>query len=122
MKKYFFLLLPVLFLGAGQVWAADGAGGWAAGKSLMESLGLPNATVWDILDNFVTALLSLLGLVSIIAFVISGFKYLQSAGEEAEAKDAKNAMKYSIYGVIVALMGLVILQAVTVMLNAAGPF
>ena len=123
MKKYFLLMMiPLFFLGVGQAWAAVGPSGWTEGKLLMESFGLPNQSVWYILNNFVLALLAIFGIASIIAFVWAGFKYLGAGVDEDEAKDAKNAMKYSIYGIIVALMGFVVLQAITRMLNANPVF
>jgi hypothetical protein len=57
-------------------------------------------------------LLAILGFLGIIGFVIAGILYLTAAGDEDQIGKAKNAMMYSIIGVIVALLGFVIIQAV----------
>lgn len=83
-----------------------------AGICFPITTGLSRAPVYDILFNFVWWLLAILGLIGIIAFVISGMQYLLSAGNEEMVKTAKNSMKYSIIGMIVALSGLVIIFAI----------
>jgi hypothetical protein len=50
--------------------------------------------------------------VAVIGFVISGILYLVAAGDEDAQARAKRAMIYSITGVIVGMVGLVILYAV----------
>jgi purine-cytosine permease-like protein len=62
-------------------------------------------------------LLAILGIFGIIGFVISGILYLTAAGNDDQISTAKNAMKYSIIGVIVALLGFVIIQAVNTLLS-----
>ncbi|MDD5652164.1 MAG: hypothetical protein PHX98_02070, partial [Candidatus Moranbacteria bacterium] len=62
------------------------------------------------------------GFIAIIGFVIAGIMYMTSAGDDDRIKTAKNAMKWSIVGVIVALMGFVILQAVDALLSGDAPF
>jgi len=56
-------------------------------------------------------ILILVGVVGVIAFAIAGILYLTAAGDDERIKTAKKAMMFSIIGVIVALVGLVILQA-----------
>ena len=60
--------------------------------------------------------LGLLGFFAVIGFVISGIMYLVAAGDEDQQKKAKKAMYYSITGVIVGLIGLVVIYAVQKML------
>ena len=57
-----------------------------------------------------------------IGFVIAGILYLTAAGNESQAEKAKNAMTYSIIGVIVALVGYVIIQAVSAWLGTSTTF
>ncbi|MEI8103517.1 MAG: hypothetical protein WCG84_01270 [Candidatus Moraniibacteriota bacterium] len=83
---------------------------------------LPNASIMGIVGNLTFWLLAILGFIGIIGFVIAGILYLTAAGDETQAKKAKNALMYSIMGIIVALLGFVILQAATVMLNGFGGF
>lgn len=79
---------------------------------------LPSGTIFDIIRNFMLWLLGLLGFFAVIGFVISGIMYLVAAGDEDQQKKAKKAMFYSITGVIVGLVGLVVLVAVERLLGA----
>lgn len=90
----------------------------AAGVTLPTGTGLSDASVVDILKTLMNWLLGVFGFLAIIAFVISGIQYLVSAGDDDTISTAKRNMKYSIIGVIVALSGLVIIQAVTSALTA----
>ena len=69
-----------------------------------------------------TWILMLFGFIAIIGFVISGILYLTAAGDDKRAGNAKNAMFYSIVGVIVALVGYVVVQAVDLWLSADTSF
>jgi hypothetical protein len=73
---------------------------------------LPSAPIYDIIRNVMMWMLGLLGFFAVIGFVISGIMYLVAAGDEDSQKKAKKAMYYSITGVIVGLIGLVIIYAV----------
>jgi len=81
---------------------------------------LPNGAIYDIIRNVMLWLLGLLGFFAVIGFVISGIMYLVAAGDEDSQKKAKKAMFYSITGVIVGLVGLVVLVAVEKLLGAQG--
>jgi hypothetical protein len=83
---------------------------------------LPQATVYDIIKNVMMWLLGILGFVAVIGFVISGIMYLIAAGDEDSQGKAKRAMYYSITGVIVGLVGLVVLYAVEKLLGAQNQF
>lgn len=79
---------------------------------------LPAAPIYEIIRNVMLWLLGLLGFFAVIGFVISGIMYLVAAGDEENQKKAKKAMFYSITGVIVGLVGLVVLVAVERLLGA----
>lgn len=87
-----------------------------------QTTGLSDKPVADILLNFMKWLLAIFGVLAIIGFVISGVQYLFSAGDEQMAETAKRNMKYCIIGVIVALSGWVIIQAIDAALNASTLF
>ena len=72
---------------------------------------LPSSSLFQIIQNVMLWLLGILGFVAVIGFVISGILYLVAAGDETAQERAKRAMIYSITGVIVGLVGLVILYA-----------
>ena len=84
------------------------------------SAELPDASIYDILGSAMNYLLAILGFLAIIGFVISGILYLTAAGDEKRMGTAKNAMFYSIMGVIVALVGYVIVSAVDSWLRAGS--
>ncbi|MEI8103516.1 MAG: pilin [Candidatus Moraniibacteriota bacterium] len=80
--------------------------------------GLSDKPVSEILTNFALNLLELLGIFAVIAFVVSGFQYFLANGDPKEVEKAKANAKYSIYGIIVALAGVIIVNAVDAILNA----
>lgn len=83
---------------------------------------LPTGTIFDIIHNVMFWLLSLVGIVGVIGFAIAGILYLTAAGDEDRIGTAKKAMTYSIIGVVVAILGLVILQAANTMLGGTSSF
>ncbi len=84
-----------------------------AGLKNSEQSGLPKGGILEIAGRTMNWLLALVGFIGIIGFVIAGILYLTAAGDEDRIEQAKKAMMYSIIGVIVALIGFVIIQAVT---------
>ncbi|HDZ85451.1 MAG TPA: hypothetical protein ENH35_02825 [Candidatus Moranbacteria bacterium] len=82
-----------------------------------DNTNLPGGTVFNIISNLMKWLLALVGVIGVIGFAIAGILYLTAAGNEDRVSQAKKAMIMSIIGVIVALVGLVILQAVNAWLG-----
>jgi len=76
----------------------------------------------DILTGIMQWLLAIVGILAVIAFVIAGILYLTSAGDEEQIGRAKKAMIYAIVGVIVALLGMIVLNVVENMLRGEGEF
>lgn len=108
--------------GGGNVGVNVPIGGGGGGAGMWSNFGLPTGTITGIVSAFVMWILALFGFIGIIGFVISGIMYLLAAGDEGQAEKAKEAMKYSIIGVIVGLIGYVVLQAVNTWLNAGASF
>jgi|JI8StandDraft_1071087.scaffolds.fasta_scaffold137015_2 Na+-driven multidrug efflux pump len=85
------------------------------------SAGLPSTAaqggVVGFLSTILNWLLGILGVVALIAFVIAGFMYIFSAGDEEKAEKAKNTMLYAIIGVVVALIGYIIIKVIQGFLN-----
>lgn len=79
--------------------------------------GLATTTVVGVITILMKWGLYLIGFLGVIAFVISGIWYLTSAGDEDRIDRAKETMIYGIIGVIVALMGLIIVNAVNTFLG-----
>jgi len=78
---------------------------------------LPTGKITDIIKNIMTWILGLVGFLGIIGFAIAGILYLTAAGDEDRINLGKKAMIWSIVGVIVALLGVVIIQAANSMLG-----
>ncbi|KKP67125.1 MAG: hypothetical protein UR66_C0009G0104 [Candidatus Moranbacteria bacterium GW2011_GWE1_35_17] len=104
-----FLLSPMFVLAS-----------WDEGFTNAGNSSLPTGTITNIVVNIMNWLLALVGIVGIIGFVISGILYFIAAGDDSKMGTAKNAMTYSIIGVIVALMGYVIIKAADTLLGGAS--
>jgi hypothetical protein len=95
-------------------------GQWDKGVTAGSASNLPKTGISAIIANTMKWLLGIFGFLAIIGFVIAGIMYLTAAGDEKKMASAKNAVVYSIYGVVVALLGFIILQAVDTWLNASS--
>ena len=91
---------------------------WTKGLTEAGKFQLPAATAGNIVSNIAYWLLGIFAVVGVIGFVISGIMYLVSAGDDDMISKAKKYMLYSLVGVIVGLSGYVIIQAVSLMLDA----
>ena len=112
-----------LLLVPGLVSAQVGAGaGWTSGYQNAGAANLPGGSLFNIINATMQWLLGILGFIAVIGFVIAGILYLTAAGNESQAEKAKNAMTYSIIGVIVALVGFIVLKAVTGWLSTSTTF
>lgn len=85
---------------------------WNQGRANAGTSGLPQDSIFGIIQRTMNWLLAILGFIGVIGFVIAGILYLTAAGDEGQIDKAKNAMMYSIIGIIVALIGFVIIRAV----------
>lgn len=84
----------------------------AQGQANAAKSGLGGTSITVLVQNLMYWLFGILGFLAVIGFIISGVLYLTAAGDEDQIGKAKNAMMYSIIGVIVAMLGLVIFSAV----------
>lgn len=84
----------------------------------LNQFGLPNGTLSGIISTILAWLLGMLGVFGILGFLFSGTMYLISAGDDDLIKRAKTTMKYSIIGIIVGMLGLIVVNAVFNLLNA----
>ncbi|MFA5961501.1 MAG: hypothetical protein WC848_02380 [Parcubacteria group bacterium] len=102
------LTLPVMALGYGTFDPTAGGG-----------TGLPQQSIMGIITNIMKWLLTAIGIAGVIGFAIAGILYLTAAGNEDQIKKAKGAMVASIIGVIVALVGVVALNAASGLLGGS---
>lgn len=82
--------------------------------------GLSEKSVVEIITNFISWILGIFGFVAILGFIVSGLQYLFATGDEGMAETAKRNMKYAVIGVIVALSGWIVIQAVDAFLSASA--
>lgn len=83
---------------------------------------LPEEDLAYVIEGVMLWLLGIIGFIGVIAFVISGMQYLLSAGDQNMIDTAKRNMKWSIVGVIVAIIGFVIIRAADAMLRGSASF
>lgn len=117
MKKIFFSLFSALLLSVPVVALAQ-TGMQRLNASASQS-GLSSSPIYSIIGVLMYWLLAILGFIAIVGFVIAGLLYLTAAGDEGQIDRAKEATKYSIIGIIVALIGFVVIQAADNFLNAS---
>jgi hypothetical protein len=99
-----------------------GGSAGCGGSWLVNYFGLPQGSIFQIVQSLVFWLLAILGFLGILAFVISGIMYLTSAGDDKQIEKAKTAMVAAIIGIIVALIGFVIIKAVDAWLRGGIAF
>lgn len=85
-----------------------------------ELAGLPTnaGLVKGIVANIADWLLSIIGIVAIISFVIAGFQYFLVASDDKMMEKAKKTMVASIIGLVVALSGFIAIKTIDVMMRA----
>lgn len=94
---------------------SGGGSGWNLGD--ISGFGLPSGSISGIIINILDWILMIFGVVGIIGFVISGLMYILAAGDDGMIEKAKEAMKYSIIGVLVGLAGFVAIKAIAAILS-----
>lgn len=85
-------------------------------------LPAPAGGMVQIARNLLTWLLTIVGVIALMGFIISGIQYLVSAGNEDMMKSAKRNMFYAILGTIIVLGSFVIIQAIQYALQAESMF
>lgn len=85
-------------------------------------VGVSDKPLIEILQTFMNWLLGLVGVLGIIGFVVAGILYITAAGNDDRISQAKSTMTWSIVGVLVALLGLVMIKTVDSIVNAGSSF
>lgn len=92
----------------------------AQGVALPTNVGLPGGDLTGIVANFTNWLLGIFGFLAIISFLVSGMMYFFSAGDDTAQEKAKKQMTWSIMGVVIGLIGLVVIYAVDMFLRGGS--
>ena len=89
---------------------------------LPTNVGLPNPPggLTSVISGLTNWILGIFGFLAIISFVVSGIMYFLAAGDDKSQEKAKKQMIWSITGVVIGLVGLVVIYAVDMLLNARG--
>ncbi|MFZ2192706.1 MAG: hypothetical protein WAV31_00490 [Candidatus Moraniibacteriota bacterium] len=95
------LLSPAIVLGA-----------WGVPDSATAG-GIANTSVGQLLSNILNWILSIVGIAGVIAFAVAGLLYLTAGGEEKKIEKAKHVMVFAIVGVVVAVIGLIAVNAIS---------
>lgn len=121
-KKIFYAVFALILVSTPltALGAAPVSSGYNADNTAKVALGLSNEPIFVIITVFMNWLLGIIGVLAVVAFVIAGILYLTSAGDEDQAEKAKEVIKYAIIGLVVALLGLIIVNAITGLTGAAG--
>lgn len=83
-------------------------------------VGIANMSIFELISFFMNWLLGIVGVLAVIAFVISGILYLTAAGDEEQVEKAKGVMMYAIIGLVVALIGLIVVNAISGLTGAGN--
>jgi hypothetical protein len=75
-------------------------------------------TLRQIAANVLNWLLSIIGIIAVIALIIGGGMYLTAYGDDDRIQKAKKIITYAIIGIVVALAALVIVRQVGNLLGA----
>jgi len=113
-----FASLPLMVMG--DTFNPSDHPGFSATDVSSPDSGLTNATVFDLITNVMDWLLGLVGVLAVLGFVISGVLYLTAAGDAEQAEKAKTVMTYAIIGLAVALVGLIVVNAVAGLTGAGS--
>ena len=115
-----FASLPLMVMGAGATFNPSDHPGFSATDAVTAAPTLSDATVFDLVTNVMDWLLGLVGVLAVIGFVISGVLYLTAAGDAEQAEKAKTVMTYAIIGLAVALVGLIVVNAIAGLTGAGS--
>jgi len=89
---------------------------------LPTNVGLPSGSLTGVISNFTSWILGIFGFLAIISFIVSGIMYFLSIGDDKRQEKAKNQMTWSIMGVMIGLVGLVVVYAVDALLRGTSGF
>lgn len=89
-----------------------------ADDTMKEVLGCPksgknNATIGGIGNQWISVILSFIGVVAVIMIVVGGIFYVKSMGDPGKTKRARDTIIYGVVGLVVALLAYAIVAVVT---------
>lgn len=110
---FILLLMPVFVAGTSHFETVGGPGGkikvptpFGIGPSGTKSFG-------DLVTAIINILLFVIGSISIIFFILGGFRYVTAHGNEEMAEGAKKTMIHAIIGLVVVIMSFAVIFIIT---------
>jgi cytochrome bd-type quinol oxidase subunit 2 len=92
----------------------------SSGETPEEGL-IDNAnSIGDILMNILNFALAAIGVLALLSFIVAGVIYLTSAGDKSKTDKAKKTVVYSAIAVAVAGSGIILINQIISLLNAAA--
>ena len=85
--------------------------------NIMRAMNLSNLEINNVLSNVLLYILGTIGVLSVVCIVIAGIMYITAAGDEDRVEKAKKMLTYSVIGLAVALLSLVILIAINFVIS-----
>jgi cytochrome bd-type quinol oxidase subunit 2 len=79
----------------------------------LDGSGLNNTEAETLLSTILNVFLGLIAILAVIGFVISGVMYITAGGSSDRVDAAQNWLKYSIIGVVIALIGYIVVNFVS---------
>jgi hypothetical protein len=81
--------------------------------------GLSDTDPYTVIVSVMNWLMAMSGIVAILMFVVSGWMYLTAGGDEKKTETAKNNIKYTIIGLVVALTAFITVRLIANLLGAS---
>lgn len=111
------IAIAAVFIGvavpSGEVFA-DICSDFAAGTDQYVAAGCGNdKKAPNVAVDIINVVLSIVGIITVIVIVVAGIMYMTSTGDAAKTMRAKNAIIYSVIGLIVSLLAFAIVNFVS---------
>jgi hypothetical protein len=81
---------------------------------------LTNMPLFVLIARAMNWMLGILGVLAVVFFVVSGIFYITANGEQEQIDKAKSIMMYAIIGLVIALVGLILVNAAAGLTGATG--
>ncbi len=103
-------LLPAGNASAINVFPKCGAAGGSGSTEVCKAANTDEAS--SMTKVIINTMLFILGILSVIMIIVSGLRYVASAGDASRVKSAKDTLVYSIVGLVIALLSFAIVNYV----------
>ncbi|MBI5357899.1 hypothetical protein HZB74_03575 [Candidatus Saccharibacteria bacterium] len=92
--------------------ACSAVGASSGGKCDQDKLDKSSGSLTTTLNNIINIMSIIVGIAAVIMIIVSGFRYITSAGDSNQISSAKNTFIYAIVGLIVVALAQTIVKFV----------